>query len=228
MPWTNQGGNNNGGNGPWSRGPSGGGGAPPDLEELLRRSQHRLRSLLPGGGFTVGTIGVVLIVLLGIWFASGIYIVRTSEQGVVLRFGALVDRTSAGMHYHWPWPIEAAYIADVTSRRQISIGYHPNSDDNNAGEEDPNESLMLTGDENIIDVNFTVYWVVKDAPAFLFRVANPDDAPDAAIKAVLNPSAGTWLYFVTVNPKTGETKFTSSPAQFQQFREELQHNLAKS
>ncbi|HXM00702.1 MAG TPA: FtsH protease activity modulator HflK [Rhizomicrobium sp.] len=188
MPWTNQGGNNNGGNGPWSRGPSSGGGAPgtpPDLEELLRRSQHRLRSLLPGGGFTAGTIGVVLLLVIAVWLASGIYIVRTSEQGVVLRFGALVDRTSAGMHYHWPWPIETAYLADVTSRRQISIGYHPgNTDDNATGEEDPNESLMLTGDENIIDVNFTVYWVVNDAPSYLFHVANPDDAPDATIKAV--------------------------------------------
>jgi len=183
MPWTNQGGGSNGG--PWSRGPGSGGtgGGPPDLEELLRRARTRWRNILPGGEMTLGGILLAVLVLAGLWLASGIYVVHPFEQGVVLRFGAFSERTGSGLHYHLPWPIETAYTPDVTSQRQISIGYHPR-DASDSGEEDPNESLMLTGDENIIDVNFTVYWVIKDAPAFLFNVANADDNPDSTIKAV--------------------------------------------
>jgi membrane protease subunit HflK len=184
MPWTNQGGGNGGG--PWGRGPGSGGaggGGPPDLEELLRRARARWRNLLPGGEMTMGGIALAVLVLAGLWLASGIYVVHPFEQGVVLQFGKFVERTGSGLHYHLPWPIETAYTPDVTSQRQISIGYHPR-DASDSGEEDPNESLMLTGDENIIDVNFTVYWVIKDAPAFLFNVANADDNPDSTIKAV--------------------------------------------
>ncbi len=196
MPWNNQSGSDGNGQGPqrgpWGRGTgSGGGGQPPDLEELLRRSQERLRRLLPGGfGFTAGSIAVIALGLLVVWLATGFYIVTQSEQGVVLRFGAVVARTGPGLNYHLPWPIETVFKPEVTTSNQIDVGYKPiDSSDSNAAddasrsgsvEDVPQESLMLTGDENIVDVNFTVYWVIKDAQAYLFNVENPD----ATIKAV--------------------------------------------
>ncbi len=193
MPWTNKpGGNDSNGQGPggpWGRGPSGRGGGgpqPPDLEELLRRSQERLKMALPGG-LGRGAIAVILLAIAAVWLASGIYIVSPSEQGVVLRFGKFVARTGSGINYHLPWPIEVVYTPNVTRQNQINIGYRTNDEDTDteaqAGDV-PEESLMLTGDENIVDINFTVFWVIKDAAAFLFNVQNPPDHPDATIKAV--------------------------------------------
>lgn len=194
MPWNNQsGGNGSGGGGsrgPWGRGPQGGGGGggggsqPPDLEELLRRSQERLRHLMPRGpgGFTAGGLVIVMLGIIVVWLLSGVYIVGTDEQGVVLRFGKFVSRTAPGINYHLPWPIETALTPKVTRENQINIGYRQEGDtsSNSQIQDVPQESLMLTGDENIVDVNFTVFWVIKDAANYLFNVQNPD----AAIKAV--------------------------------------------
>jgi membrane protease subunit HflK len=152
--------------------------------------------MMPSGfGFTAGSIAVIALGLLVVWLASGIYIVTQSEQGVVLRFGAIVARTGPGLNYHLPWPIETVFKPEVTTSNQIDIGYKAISDSTDSNSTDdasrsssvediPQESLMLTGDENIVDVNFTVYWVIKDASAFLFNVENPPDNPDQTIKAV--------------------------------------------
>ena len=186
MPWNNSsnGSGSGGPKGPWNRGPTPGGGMrPPDIEEMLRRSQDRLRRFLPGPGFTTGSLVILLLIVAGVWLASGIYFVGAFEQGIVLRFGRFVARTPPGINYHLPWPIETAYTLDVTRQRQINIGYRTSADteDTNAtGEELPAEADMLTGDENIIDINFTVFWVVKDAGDYLFNVEDPD----ATIKAV--------------------------------------------
>ncbi|HTK79716.1 MAG TPA: FtsH protease activity modulator HflK [Rhizomicrobium sp.] len=187
MPWTNQTGGNGPTRGPWGRPPQGGGGGnrPPDLEELLRRSQERLRGILPGG-FTTGSLLILLLGIVVVWLFSGFYFVGAREQGIVLRFGKYVARTAPGLNYHLPWPIETVETPEVTRENQINIGYGQVTDTNGQTntEDLPEESLMLTGDENIVDVNFTVYWVIKDAGAFLFNVENPQDNPDAVIKAV--------------------------------------------
>ncbi len=183
MPWNNQTGGRpgGGGRGPWGTGPSGGGNTPPDLEAILKRSQEKLRQLLPkgfggGGGLVVG------LIVVAVWLASGIYVVDPDEQGVVTRFGAFVGRTTPGINYHLPWPIEAVETPAVTRENQLNIGYRLG---NSEGARDvPEESLMLTGDENIVDINFTVFWVIKDAGAFLFNVQNPDGQLDGTIKAV--------------------------------------------
>jgi len=190
MPWTNQpGGNGSGSRGPWGRGSggggSGGGPQPPDLEELLRRSQERLRRLMPSGGLPAGGFAVVALGVVVVWLLSGFYFVNTDEQGVVLRFGEFVARTSPGLNYHLPWPIETALTPKVTIVNQINIGYRIPSDTGDAKPEDvAQESLMLTGDENIVDINVTVFWVIKNAADYLFNVENPPDRPDATIKAV--------------------------------------------
>ena len=195
MPWTNQPGNGSGnpppppgggGRGPWGRGPTGGGPQPPDFEEMLRRAQDRLKTILPGQfggpGFGSGGLLVIALAIVAVWLMSGIYIVSASEQGVVLRFGKFVARTAPGINYHLPWPVEAVHIVDVTHPRQITIGDRPSAAarDDAQTEDVAQEGLMLTGDENIVNVNFVVYWVIKDAANYLFKVDNPD----AAIKAV--------------------------------------------
>ena len=184
MPWTNQsggsgpgGGGGGGGRGPWGR-PPGGGGQPPDLEELLKRAQERWRGMVPSGGFSGAGLALIGLGIVALWLISGIYSVGADEQGVVLRFGQFVARTGPGINYHLPWPIETVVTPKVTRENQIDIGYRQIEEGQSA--EIEAESLMLTGDENIVDVNFTVFWVIKDAAAYLFNV----QSPDAAIKAV--------------------------------------------
>src|SRR5512138_2656815 len=111
MPWSNQGGGpwgSGGGKGPWGSGPQPPGSTPPDLEEFLRRSQDRLRSVLPGG--SIGGKGLALIVLgaLVIWGVSGFFKVEADERGVILRFGKFVREVDPGLNYHLPYPIETA------------------------------------------------------------------------------------------------------------------------
>src|SRR5688500_8578981 len=183
MPWNNQSGpgrSGNGGRGPWGSGPTGP--QPPDLEELLRRSQEKLRRALPGG-LRGGGLAIAALVIFVAWLASGIYVVQADEQGVVQRFGAFVYRTTPGIHYHLPWPIETVQTPTVTRENQLNIGYAAGQN-----REILEESLMLTGDENIVDINFTVFWVIKDAAAFLFNVENPADQLDATVKQVAESS----------------------------------------
>src|SRR5579864_8081634 len=183
MPWNNQTGGGRpggGGRGPWGSGPSGGG-SPRDFEEFLRRSQERLRRALPKK-FGGGGILIVGLIVVAVWLASVIYVVDPDEQGVVLRFGAFVGKTTPGINYHLPWPVESVETPKVTRENQLNVGYRIGTAD---GSRDvPEESLMLTGDENIVDINFTVFWVIKDAAQFLFNVQNPDGQLDGTIKAV--------------------------------------------
>jgi membrane protease subunit HflK len=186
MPWNNQSGNKDTGaqkpRGPWSRGPESGG-SQPDFEEFLRRGQDRLRRFLPSGRFTAGTLAVIAAAIFAIWIFSGVYFVRPDEVGVVLRFGAVSAISESGMRYHWPWPIEIAYTPKVKNENKITIGYQPveSGEQTSQLSDVVEESHMLTGDENIVDVNFTVYWKIKDAPAFLFNVPAPQES---TIKAV--------------------------------------------
>lgn len=183
MPWSNQGpgGNGQGPRGPWSRGPSGNSpNDPPGLEQLIKRGQDRLKRFMPGGFLNVGGFAVAALAVVAIWLLTGIYIVTPQEQGVVLRFGKYVERTGPGIHYRFPWPIETVETPEVTTVNQITVGYGQENESSEDSDEGQDESLMLTGDENIVDVNFTVGWVIKDAADYLFNVENPD----ATIKAV--------------------------------------------
>ena len=187
MPWNNQngGGRNGGSRGPWGNGPSNGG-STPDLEELLRRGQEKLRQhvRLPGGlGGGGATIAGLIVVV--VWLFSGVYVVNADEQGVVLRFGAFDRITTPGINYHLPWPIESVETPQVTRENQLNVGYTlPRTAGNpDAIRDVPEESLMLTGDENIVDINFTVFWVIKDAGDFLFNVENLGTQEDLTIRA---------------------------------------------
>ena len=199
MPWNNQAGGGGGG-GPWGpRGGNGGGGGPwggggsggsggggqaqgPDLAEVIRRGQDRVRGMLPGGLGGAG-IALAVAVLLFLWGASGVYTIAPEEQGLVLRFGEHHRNTAPGLHWHLPYPIERVEKVQVLTVRRIQIGDH----DGRSFEE---ESLMLTGDENIIDVSFIVQWQVKEADKFFFNVRNPDETVKAAAESAMREVIG--------------------------------------
>jgi modulator of FtsH protease HflK len=180
MPWGDQGGGGwqGGGRGPWGQGPRGAGPQPPDLEELLRRGQERFRRMLPGGG--LGGRGAILaaLVALSVWSFSGFYRVAPDEQGVELRFGRWTRTTQPGLNYHLPWPIETAVTPKVTRINREEIGFRSAPEGTvltrqRAQPDVAEESLMLTGDENIVDIDFEVQWLIKDAGNFLFNIENP-------------------------------------------------------
>ena len=205
MPWHNQGGGGSGGpwgsgggsggGGPWGGGGGGGnqgggwgagrapGGAqPPNIEEAVRRLQDWLRRRMPGGaGGRGGRIGILLIivVVLAIWVLSGFYRVQTDEQGVVLRFGERIGTTTPGLNYHLPYPIETVETPKVTRVNRVEVGFRSSE-----------EALMLTGDENIVDINFVVFWIIKDAGDYLFNVRAPERSVKAASETVMREIVG--------------------------------------
>jgi modulator of FtsH protease HflK len=199
MAWKNQGGGPWGGGGggggprgPWGSGPQPGGPTPPDLEDLIRRSQDRLRGILPGG--LGGKGGLLLVVaLVAVWMLSGFYRVNTDEQGVVLRFGKFVQLTQPGLNYHWPYPIETALTPKVTRVNRIDVGIRLLEDPRRGGtaaRDVPQESLMLTGDENIVDVQFSVFWVIANAADYLFNVQQPEGTIKSVAESAMREEIG--------------------------------------
>jgi len=123
-----------------------------------------------------------------IWVASGLYRVLPDEQGIVLRFGKFVNTTQPGLNYHIPYPIETALTPKVTKVNRIDVGFRTGSDTgfSSAGIADvPEESLMLTGDENIVNIDFSVFWVIKDAGKFLFKIQSPVETVKAAAETAM-------------------------------------------
>jgi membrane protease subunit HflK len=188
MPWSNQsGGGWQGGNsgGPWGQGPQSprGGGNPPDLEEIIRRGQDQLRRALPGGGGFGSPLvwGLAALALVALWLFQAVYTVQPDQRGVELRFGKPKDEISMpGLHFHL-WPIETVEIATI-QERQISIGGQ-NSIGGVSG-------LMLSGDQNIVDVTFAVLYAVTDPRAYLFNVANPDETVRQVAESAMREVVG--------------------------------------
>ncbi|MDX5493232.1 MAG: protease modulator HflK, partial [Alphaproteobacteria bacterium] len=203
MPWSNnnggggwQGGGGGGGDrGPWGQGPRGGGGGgnqPPDLDELLRRAQEKLRQVFGGGGGPGGGAGtqaagggsgpafLIGLVILGLIAYSSFFRVNADQQGIVLRFGDVVRTAEPGLHLKFPYPVETVLTPAVTRIETISIGTAAQ------------ERLMLTGDENIVDIRFNVQWKIKagQAAEFLFNVENPENAVKAVSESVMREVVG--------------------------------------
>jgi membrane protease subunit HflK len=192
MPWNQNGGGWKGGTGgPWGQGPVGGGsgGPPPDLEEILRRSQDKLRQAMPGGLGAFGTFIVVIVAAAAIAYFGFTVRINPDERAVVQRFGKFDRELSNGLNFRWPYPVEEVTVIAYTRQNRVEIGFSSGSGGPYGSVRTPNrpeESLMLTGDGNIVDVNFNVFWNVKDASAFLFNVRNQGDGLDASsnVKAV--------------------------------------------
>jgi modulator of FtsH protease HflK len=197
MPWNNQGGGwqGGGGQGPWGGRP-GGGQQPPDLEELLRRSQEKVKKIFPGGGGGLGgnrrALVAVPLILVAVWLASGFYRVQPDEQGVVLRFGEWIKTTQPGLNWHLPAPIETVFTPKVTRSNRVEIGFRSAAElsRNASAREVGNESLMLTGDENIVDINFVLLWLIKDAGQFLFNIRDPESTVKAVAESVMREIIG--------------------------------------
>lgn len=194
MPWSNQGGGGN--NGPWGPGPGKGGGGPrqqpPDLEDILRRGQDRLRTVIPGGPRSPRAIILILLGILVIWLGSGFYRVLPDEQGVVLRFGEAVTTTMPGLHYHLPAPIERVLKPKVTRVNREEIGFRSAGEfaRQAANRDVPEESLMLTGDENIVDIDFEVFWIIRDARDYLFNIQAQQPSVKAAAETAMREVIG--------------------------------------
>src|ERR1700680_579416 len=196
MPWSNQGGGpwGSGGKGPWGSGPQQSGPTPPDLEEFLRRSQDRLRTVLPGGNLGGKGIGLIVLVALVIWGLSGFFRVDPDELGVVLRFGKYVRDAKPGLNYHLPYPVESVLTPKVTRVNRIDIGMRLVEDLRRGTtlRDVPEESLMLTGDENIVDVDFSVFWLVKPDGAgdYLFNIQQPEGTVKAVAESAMREIVG--------------------------------------
>lgn len=198
MPWKNQGGGSPWGpgpKGPWGSGPQSQGPRPPDLEDLLRRGQDKIQNMLPGGH--LGGLGVMVVVLgaLAIWGLSGFFRVQSEELGVVLRFGKHVRTVQPGLNYHLPYPIETVLLPKALRVSTISIGMRIIDDTRRGGttiRDVPEESLMLTGDENIVDVDFTVLWRIKPDGVgnFLFNIQNPEGTVKAVAESAMREVIG--------------------------------------
>jgi len=149
-----------------------------------------INKFLPGGSSSGGKpIGLILIIIAFVWLASGLYRVLPDEQGVVLRFGKFVKTTQPGLNYHIPFPIESVQTPKVTKVNRIDIGFRSERDSgfsSGGGVADvPQESLMLTDDENIVSIDFSVFWVIKDAKKFLFQIQDPEGTVKAAAETAM-------------------------------------------
>lgn len=172
MPWSSQNGGGGGGwksgGGPWGQRPSGGGGGggpSPDLEEILRRSQDSLRRAMPGGGGGKMIWLVVILGLFGFWLLNSFYQVEPDEQGIVLRFGEYNRTTEPGLHFML-WPAETVETPRVTTENLMNFGLGTRGGSP--------EGLMLAGDQNIVNIQFTVLWKIADARKFLFNIREPE------------------------------------------------------
>ena len=178
---------------PWGS-PSGGGNGsgrggpiPPNIDEVVKKIQDLIKKFMPGNGSSRKPIILGLVILIAIWAFSGLYRVLPDEQGVVLRFGKFVSTTQPGLNYHIPYPVETVLTPKVTKVNRIDVGFRSASDSGrtSAIADVSEESLMLTGDENIVNIDFSVFWVIKDAGKFLFKIQSPVVTVKAAAETAM-------------------------------------------
>lgn len=206
MPWSNQSGGGgwkggSGGGGPWGQGPrsggggGGGGGQPPDLEEILKRGQDRMKQAMGGGSgvpgpllFLAGAVAIAIVAWNAFFFR-----VNPDELGVVMRFGQYVRQEPPGLHFRLPYPIEEVILPKVTQQRVTEIGLRSSNAARGiaTGVTDVREeSLMLTGDENIVDIDFAVFWRIRDASEFLFNIQNPENTVKEVAESAMREVVG--------------------------------------
>ena len=202
MPWSNQSGGGGGPwgqrggpGGPWGSGPQGGGGGglggPPDLEEILRRGQDRLKNIIPGGSMGGKGLAVILLGAALLWLATGFYTVRPNEVGINLIFGRYVGQSGPGLNYNLPYPIGSVLRPNVTAVNRTEVGYRQGGPQARARDV-TEESLMLTGDGNIIDIDFDALWRVDPSRAnnYVFNLQNPEGTIKAVAESAMREVIG--------------------------------------
>lgn len=199
----------NGPQNPWGQGsgprsPWGGsGGEPPhDMDEMLRRAQNNLRQVMPGDN-NGKLAGLALIGLVALWFASGLFTIEPGEHGVIQRFGAWErTRVDEGLGYHMPWPIETLNTVNVANVREMHIGYYEYETSKGKTKRDiPEESLMLTSDSNIVDLDLAVQWDVKSAEDFLFNIRDPESTIKKVAESAIREVVGQTSMFEIITTK---------------------------
>lgn len=197
MPW-----NDNQSNNPWGNRPSGGGGGgggnktPPDIEEVIKRLQERFGGIFGGKGgkggsgapdLGKGMLGGIAVIALLLWLASGLYVVAADEEAIVLRFGQHTETKGPGLNWHLPYPVETVEKLPVTRVQRLAIGFRDFGE--GRVRKVPQESLMLTRDENIVDISFIVQYKIKSVENYLFNIDNPKktvrDAAESSIREVI-------------------------------------------
>lgn len=218
MPWSNQGGGSGGGGrkggnggGPWGQGGGSGGGQPPDLDEILRRGQDKVKQVMRGGGggggpggggglsglpmFMLGLLGLLAVLYYGFFFT-----VNPDQLGIVLRLGKFDRQEPPGFHFRWPYPIEEVRKPEVTKQRTIEV---PSSARGSRPSGGPDSGLMLTGDGSVVDVRFVVFWRLKTerdektgqsgVEQYLFNIAKPEttvqEVAESAMREIVGKSA---------------------------------------
>jgi modulator of FtsH protease HflK len=253
MPWNNEGGGpwqpkdqgpkNQGPNnqGPWGQGPNSGGGGgnrggsqPPDLEELLRRSKDRFKNVLPpgagGGAGGMSGKGMALITLLAVlgWLLTGIYTVRTNEVALELFFGKFVGKKGEGLNYNFPYPIGSVIKVPVTDVKNIEIG-RGSIPDGRRGAAPVTDSLMLTSDENIVDIGFSVQWRISAVKPeqYVFEVQNVEGTIRAVAESAMREVIGQRL-LQNVLPSQVAPIQAATPAQAAEAAAQTQAAVAAS
>jgi membrane protease subunit HflK len=150
---------------------------PDDMEDLAKKFQDGIKNMFGGSSKTPDAKKPITLFIIGaiaVWALSGFYRVDADEQGVVLRFGKYTNMTQPGLNYHLPFPIESVMTPKVSRVNRIDVGFRSSGEGSRAAIADiKEESAMLTGDENIVDINYSVFWVIKDASKYLFNVQDP-------------------------------------------------------
>jgi membrane protease subunit HflK len=202
-PWGRpSGGDNRGNRGPWGNNNQGGGGGggsdlPPDLDEMLKKAQDNLRQIFPRNFQGPRLFGLIALIVAVLWFASGFYIIVPGESGVIQRFGAWSStKSTAGLGYHLPYPIETLTKVNVTEIRRLSVGFSDRPTLSGAQRQVlPDESLMLTSDANIVDMDMVVLWTIKSAEDYLFNIRDPEVTIKKVAESAIREVVGQTLMF---------------------------------
>ncbi len=224
-PWSNDNpGNRNDGprnNGPWGGGGGGQGGGsnePPDLDELIRRAQKGLQDVVPFDIGPLGLGGLILLILTMLWLASGLYILYPGEHGVIQRFGAWSEtKTSEGLGYRLPYPIETMTKVNVTELRRMSIGYAEGATEARQDPQASTESQMLTADRNIVTLQMGLQWNIKSAEDYTFNIRDPDQTIKKVAESAIREVVGQTNMFPII---TTERELLANKA-----KEIIQKNL---
>ena len=202
------------------QGPRRGGPGEPDLEEAMRRMQDGLKDFMPGdmGGGRIVVLAV--IALIALWLASGLYIVQPGEHAVIQRFGAW-NRTQAneGLGYHLPIPIESVSKVNVNEIRRMNIGFFERGSRSGATsrQDVPEESLMLTSDRNIVDLDLVIQWNIKSAEDYLFNIRDQENTVKKVAESAIREAVGQTDMFQIIT--------TQRDAVAAQAKEIIQSNL---
>lgn len=201
-----------GNRGPWgtppggSGGPGGGGGdIPPDFDELFKKAQENLRRALPGGFGPGRFVALVGLAAAALWLSSGFYLVKPGENAVITQFGAWTKTQSdPGLGYRLPWPIQDVAIVNTTEERRIQIGFAEGGGRTPGRRDIPEESLMLTSDANIVDLDMVIFWNIDNARDYLFNIMDPEQTIKKVAESAIREVVGqTRLQAIITGNRTG-------------------------